>query len=630
MLSLLQKANLKRSRGGLKESQETIEVELEINLDDQVKKPLSSGAFGLAVQQGFVRLFNDERLADVVLLVAGRRVPAHRLVLNVWSPIFRELLKKCDWKSEEEVVIPLDVDKKDLPHFMLMLKYMYTGETDFVTGDNIMALIRLSHQFQIISLKEVCGQILGELVCAENLLFFLDVVDRYKVEELEAACGWHIAQNFDQLLQEDKLKDLSPTTWAAILKSDDLDVASEEDLFHAVLAYVNQWAEVDKRESIMELLLPHLRFHLMSTKFLQEEVETNPLIMKSPTLFYLLYQAYRIILAQERGWISDNQTSGQDGSPLPPPAFFFHGGRQGAGGGSEAGSPPLLCQRKRTGAFQFDPSFCSFISISEGGTKAIATLGAWYSTKCTPFSPSRPFIQFKLETAATIMIGAAIGSISNSGYAGQYNNAWQVYSHGSLYNSSATTTTTAAYTSGDIIGVGIHFEKGTIHFFKNDAEIAQAKPTLPFGFDLDDPSTLIYPIVSFSSTSAITIQPITSLPPGIVQNKEWGKHQYVKRVRKIEVEEDEEEDLLLSVIKRDMTGRSRSSVTNDNDNKNNNNGDDKNDGDKKDKDGGSKKNKLEAKDLPAKIAGKDRKGNNTTLFKEFEQWAAGPVNKSDS
>jgi hypothetical protein len=452
------------------------------------------------------------------------------------------------------------------------------------------------------------------LVCAENLLFFLDVVDRYKVEELEAACGWHIAQNFDQLLQEDKLKDLSPTTWAAILKSDDLDVASEEDLFHAVLAYVNQWAEVDKRESIMELLLPHLRFHLMSIKFLQEEVETNPLIMKSPTLFYLLYQAYRVLVLR----------GGGNKEGILPPAFL---------GGTGEGGLPLLCHRRRAGSFQFDASFYSLIVVSESGSKATFSTSQGWTTMRTQhsFTPTHPYVQFKLEGTATVMIGAGIGSINPSGYAGQYNNCWQIYSHGSLYTgaaATATTTTTPTFGANDVIGVAVDFEKQTIRFFKNGSEVTQVKASLPFTFDLGDPSTLIYPVVSCCTDSTISILPTSTLPTGVVRNRDF---QYNKRLKKkIEEEEDEEEELLISVIKRDMTGRSRNGVTNDNDNKNNNDGDDKNDGDTKDKDGGSTKNKLEAKDLAVKIAGKDRKGNNTTLFKEFEQWAAGPVNKSDS
>ncbi len=58
----------------------------------------------------------------------------------------------------------------------------------------------------------------------DNLFFFLDVVDKYGVRSLEAACGFHLAENFGTLLEMDKLNDLEPSTWASMLKSDDLNI----------------------------------------------------------------------------------------------------------------------------------------------------------------------------------------------------------------------------------------------------------------------------------------------------------------------------------------------------------------------------------------------------------------------
>ena len=65
---------------------------------------------------------------------------------------------------------------------------------------------------------------LGALVSDDNLFYFLDIVEKYKVKQLEAACGEHLADNFGTMLEEDKLNDLPPSTWAEMLRSDDLQI----------------------------------------------------------------------------------------------------------------------------------------------------------------------------------------------------------------------------------------------------------------------------------------------------------------------------------------------------------------------------------------------------------------------
>ncbi len=72
--------------------------------------------------------------------------------------------------------------------------------------------------------QETCGELLGDLVTDDNLFFFLDVVDKYEVKALEAACGSHLAEHFQDLVNNGKLDDLEPSTWAEIVKTDDIRV----------------------------------------------------------------------------------------------------------------------------------------------------------------------------------------------------------------------------------------------------------------------------------------------------------------------------------------------------------------------------------------------------------------------
>lgn len=93
-----------------------------------------------------------------------------------------------------------------------------------------------------------------------------------------------MAKNFGKLLKDDRerLMGLHPRTWAGMLKSDSLFVNSEEQLFEAVLEYANEMKEDEdqeggesKRQAVLALLLPLVRFQTMSGKYLFENVESR-------------------------------------------------------------------------------------------------------------------------------------------------------------------------------------------------------------------------------------------------------------------------------------------------------------------------------------------------------------------
>ncbi|KAL6049447.1 Kelch-like, partial [Balamuthia mandrillaris] len=168
---------------------------------------------------------------------------AHKLVLCVWSTVFRQKItqqlekQKKGGSNSDKLPLEVEVEERERDLFPLVMRYMYTGETDFVDGKNVLPLLDLSNRLGIEALKEVCGELLGPLVDDETLMYLLELVERYRVHSLEHACGLHLAEHFDELLMDGRAQDLPPSLWAAMLSSDDLKMISEEDIFEAVLNY---------------------------------------------------------------------------------------------------------------------------------------------------------------------------------------------------------------------------------------------------------------------------------------------------------------------------------------------------------------------------------------------------------
>jgi len=416
------RVSVSKGKGKEKDEEETLRVHL-----PSAKRPFNAVLYGDMVQKGFAHLYGDTKISDVTLILGDEKIPVHRLVLSVWSDTFRTLLEG----AKAEVVIPLE--KEDEEDFKLMLKHMYTGETDFINGQNVLSLLSLASHYNIHSLKETCGELLGDLVTDDNLFFFLDVVDKYEVKALEAACGSHLAEHFQDLVNNGKLDDLEPSTWAEIVKTDDIRVRSEEELFDAVIRYTKQFKAKDERDQALTTILPYIRFPFMSPRFLVTKVEGNESIRDLPVVQDLLHEAYRYRV---------NPSSVKNIRSTP-----------------------------RTG-HQFNPEQ-SHASITLSDDKLTATLSAsigWANASCTtPLTPDNPYIEFKVGngTPGQLMIGVVAGTCSTTGYAGQYSNGWTYYSSGQVYNSSTTPSTGQTYTTGDTVGVFVEFDKNIVHFFKN-------------------------------------------------------------------------------------------------------------------------------------------------------------------
>jgi hypothetical protein len=86
--------------------------------------------------------------------------------------------------------------------------------------------------------------------------------------------------------------DLNPHTWADMLKSDDIEIMSEERIFNAVISYVHKFDKKQRNEAL-EIILPSIRFPLLSPQFLFEKVEQNRDINQLPILKELMLETYR-------------------------------------------------------------------------------------------------------------------------------------------------------------------------------------------------------------------------------------------------------------------------------------------------------------------------------------------------
>jgi len=232
---------------------------------------------------------------------------------------------------------------------------------------------------------------------------------------LEEACGAFLASTFKERFENDRDMLMSPsfhlgcsrfalrvylfcknckifTIIFFLLKSDDLNAENEHDIFEAVLQYASQ--TVEKRDGVLEELLPHIRFSCMAPKALVK-IEENKAVKHLPLLHTLLYRTYR------------DRTLGKS------------------------------IVKTRASFCRFDENEkSSSISLSEDGLTATNNGSSWMSVRCVQPFGKRDYFEFKINNY-NLMIGVVEGtcSYSSGSYPGSFSNGWTVHYDGNMYHS---------------------------------------------------------------------------------------------------------------------------------------------------------------------------------------------------
>jgi len=101
---------------------------------------------------GAEELCESEEYTDVTLAAGSKFFPAHKLVLSICSPYFRQLFRRLG--KDRPVIYLKDVDPK---HLDLLLQYMYKGEIK-VQENELVSVLNTAQGLEIKGLSENSSQ----------------------------------------------------------------------------------------------------------------------------------------------------------------------------------------------------------------------------------------------------------------------------------------------------------------------------------------------------------------------------------------------------------------------------------------------------------------------------------------
>ncbi|ETN60318.1 actin binding protein [Anopheles darlingi] len=212
----------------------------------------------------------SDKLCDVVLIagVDGRRIPAHRLVLSASSAYFSAMFTGQLRESQQEEITLQEVAGDPLNS---LIQYCYTGAIE-IREDTVETLLATACLLQLSTIVTACCNFLARQLHPSNCLGFSLFAEQQGCTDLLKLATAYTCQHFQQVWKNQEFFMLDVTQMTNLLRSDDLNVPNEQEVFHALMAWIQYDPETRKRH--IPELLGLIKLPLLQPSFIVDHVES--------------------------------------------------------------------------------------------------------------------------------------------------------------------------------------------------------------------------------------------------------------------------------------------------------------------------------------------------------------------
>ncbi|KAM4745150.1 kelch-like protein 22 isoform 2-T3 [Anableps anableps] len=221
-----------------------------------------------SLMDGMDTLRQNGTLFDVVLLVEGRPIQAHRVLLAASCDYFRCMFAG-GLREKQQKEIP--IHGISYTAMKKILDYIYTSEIE-LDLENVQEILIAASLFQLENVLSFCCDFLFSWMDESNILEVLHLADVYGLEHLRAKVHSYILRNIQTLSRTDVYRQLPEEDVFRVLSSDALQVTSENEVYEAALHYHYSPEEVETDQVYLQdnlRMLDAVRFSLIEKEVLQ-------------------------------------------------------------------------------------------------------------------------------------------------------------------------------------------------------------------------------------------------------------------------------------------------------------------------------------------------------------------------
>ncbi|XP_067671133.1 kelch-like protein 3 [Haliotis asinina] len=252
-------------------------------------------------------------LCDIVLVVDSVEIPSHKAILSSCSQYFYAMFTGEMAEAKANRIILQEIDPKALS---LLVEFVYTSEIH-VTEDNVQTLLPAANILQMTEVREACCEFLQAQLHPSNSLGIRDFADLHACTDLNNYAQTYTEQHFTEVVHYDEFLSLSENQVARLISSDRLTVTSEEQVFEAVMSWVQH--DLGSRQGLVEQLLEHVRLPLMTQEYLVQRVEEEPLVKTNSRCKDFLIEAmkYHLLKSDQKVMFKTPRTQPRNPIGLP-------------------------------------------------------------------------------------------------------------------------------------------------------------------------------------------------------------------------------------------------------------------------------------------------------------------------
>ena len=237
----------------------------------------------------------DKILCDISLQCDdGRKFFVHKLVLSAVSPYFRALFQTNMSEKDQFLINIKGIESESLDS---LIEFAYTTSIT-VTIENIFSLLTAANMLCFEDVEKSCVDFLCKNLNLENCVDICTMAETINCEQLHRVATLYVSNNFRQFVRGTSFLNITPTQFESVLSSDKINVSSESEIYDAVMTWIK--FDIDNRVQYLSIILKHVRFSLMSRKYLVDRVLHEKVIMQQESSRNIVLKAIDRHLLPER------------------------------------------------------------------------------------------------------------------------------------------------------------------------------------------------------------------------------------------------------------------------------------------------------------------------------------------
>lgn len=228
-------------------------------------------------------------LCDVFFQCGKQQFSAHKAVLAASCQYFQALFTTIMLEKDSSV-INLEVPSSIADE---LLSFLYTGEV-LLCAANCKELFIAADYLMLEDLKTQCENYFAASLSRDTCLQVYDLSVNYNCNQLTLKSEKLVLKHFGTVRKSGEFMALGRQHLERLTSSDELVVDNEEDVFHAIVSWVEY--EPVERSQVIETLFQHVRLCSIPVQFITSIMAKHPLVRQNDVCMSMIFQRIQMEL----------------------------------------------------------------------------------------------------------------------------------------------------------------------------------------------------------------------------------------------------------------------------------------------------------------------------------------------